>query len=270
MPPAIAWSREAAAYSAAREALLSRILEQLTPDERFVAGWLGGSYGRGTQDAVSDLDLTLVVRDDQRDALCARPWMVAEGTTARRLAVLQQFGDPVIIHENHHNAPEAGSFTFVLYARSALVVDWIFVPQSNALRPPDSRLLFEKEAIPLQRSPPDNAPQRIAAASERVSFFWMMAAVTAKARARGQGVRFCALLDLLHQVAAEVARLVAGEPVARISAQVGGPPADARSQAEALRQVCGQMVELMPQVARLGGHVPLSPMTEIEALLSLA
>jgi len=63
--------------------------------------------GMATQVLAADLGvsdathLTLVVTDSQRDQLCARPWMVGAGTTAKRLAVMQQFGEPAVIHENH-------------------------------------------------------------------------------------------------------------------------------------------------------------------------
>src|SRR5262245_27771265 len=113
-----------AAYAAARQSILDDAVRVLSADPRFVAAWLGASHGRGQADAASDLDLTAVVTDDQRDVLCARPWMVGAGTTTQRLAVIRQFGEPAVLHENHFNAPEGGSFTFTLYAGSALQVDW--------------------------------------------------------------------------------------------------------------------------------------------------
>ena len=260
-----------ATYAAARDALLAEIVRVLSADDRFVAAWLGGSFGRGEGDAVSDLDLTLVVTDAQRDQLCARPWMVGAGTTAKRLAVIRQFGEPAVIHENHLNAPEGGSFTFTLYAGSALMVDWIFVPRSDARQPPGARVLFARASLPAQ-SPSTIAsrPQRMAAASERVSFFWMMAAVTAKRRVRGDVVGFHVLLDMVQGVADEIGRMVSGEPYGQRSRPAIGLALDPEAQAQALRAVCAQVLSLMPDVERLGGHVPPSPMEEIEALLRLA
>ncbi|HEV2065959.1 MAG TPA: nucleotidyltransferase domain-containing protein, partial [Thermomicrobiales bacterium] len=47
-----------------RDDLLVRVEDALRSDERVVAAWLAGSFGRGTEDAWSDLDLHVVVRDD--------------------------------------------------------------------------------------------------------------------------------------------------------------------------------------------------------------
>jgi hypothetical protein len=257
-------------YAAARANLLERLVAAAQADDRFVAAWLTGSFGRGEADNLSDLDLTFVVVDAQRDALCARPWMVGAGTNARRLAFFQQFGDPAVIHENHHNAPEGGSFSYVLYAGSALMVDFVFVPLSNARRPAQSKLLYAKSAIPFEPPPPrDTVPSRSAAASERVSFFWMMAAVTAKYRARGDAVYFHLLLDDLYAVEAEIARLVAGEP-ARTGRGSRAPLAQTPgAQADALRAACQRVLAHMPIVEAMGGHIPPAPMETIETLLNL-
>jgi hypothetical protein len=257
-------------YAASRADLLRRIVAAAEADERFVAGWLTGSFGRGEADAVSDLDLTLVVVDAQRDALCARPWMVGAGTNARRLAFIQQFGEPAVIHENHHNAPEGGSFTFVLYAGTALMVDFVFVPFSNARRSPQAQMLFVKAHVPAASAPPaETLPSRSAAASERVSFFWMMAAVAAKYRARGDAVYFHLLLDSLFQTEAEIARLLSGQPARYRRGSRAPLAATPVEQADALRAVCQRVLAHMPELERLGGHVPPDPMRAIEVLLGL-
>ena len=257
-------------YAASRQALLDDIVRTLSADDRFLAAWLSGSFGRGEGDAVSDLDLTVAVADGQRDHLCARPWMVGAGTTAKRLAVFRQFGEPAVIHENQFNAPEGGSFTYTLYAGSALMIDWVFVPLSSARRPAQAPVLFAKVDVPLQSPPTIGArTQRMAEASERVSFFWMMAAVTAKRRARGDTVAFLVFLDMLHQVADEIARMLSGENTGhrpRPSVSLALAP---HEQAQAMRTICAQVLAFMPEVEKYGGHVPPSPMSEIEVLLNL-
>src|SRR5687767_9473386 len=108
----------------ARNSLLEKITSVLQSDNRFVAAWLTGSLGRHGGDALSDIDLTVVVNSQQSAYLCNRPWMIAGRTTEKRLELFSLFGEPVIIHENHHNAPENGTFTCVIYADEALAVDW--------------------------------------------------------------------------------------------------------------------------------------------------
>src|SRR4051812_13184180 len=46
-----------AAYRAERDTLLRRVQQALERDPRVAAAWLFGSLGRGSEDALSDLDL---------------------------------------------------------------------------------------------------------------------------------------------------------------------------------------------------------------------
>lgn len=50
-------------YAHNRDVLFSRLLTFLQADERFVAAWLTGSFGRGVEDNLSDFDLRIVVAD---------------------------------------------------------------------------------------------------------------------------------------------------------------------------------------------------------------
>jgi hypothetical protein len=90
-----------------REDLLSRIITALKNDHRFVAAWLTGSYGRGEQNEMSDIDIRVVVADEYSESLCARPWPHGGHTTDERLALFSQFGTPAVIYEAHGNASDA-------------------------------------------------------------------------------------------------------------------------------------------------------------------
>lgn len=258
------------AYQANREVLLAQIVQTLAADTRFVAAWLTGSLGRGDADAVSDLDIALVVAADYSETLCAQPAQLRDPTTPERLALFSQFGQPIALHENHHNAPPGGTFTFTLYHPSALMVDWTLIPQAQAQRPAQTRLLFEKTPLPLAPTPdPESLEQRIKQAADTVAFFWMMAAVTAKYIVRGDGVFVAVWLEELERMTRAVARLVAG---ASWQYQRGSRTQLAPTRAEqatALYQLCDRMLALMPTVAQLGGHVPPSPLATIATLLNL-
>jgi len=54
-----------------REAVLQRISAQLAADERVVAAWILGSLGRGRGDALSDIDVRVVVADPWSETLNA-------------------------------------------------------------------------------------------------------------------------------------------------------------------------------------------------------
>ncbi len=58
---------------AERDALLHQIEVALRADERVVAAWLTGSLGRGNADALSDIDLWVIVRDDAVAAIATDP-----------------------------------------------------------------------------------------------------------------------------------------------------------------------------------------------------
>ena len=166
-------------YRERRDALLARIASDLAKEERFAAGWLTGSYAREEADALSDIDICLVVADPHSETLCRRLESSMFQTSAERLYLFSRFGTPALIHENNHNAPEGGTFTFVLYSGSALMVDWTLIPQAKAKRPSQSKLLFDKAGIPFAAPPgPDALDQSQKAVAETWAFFWTMAAIT--------------------------------------------------------------------------------------------
>jgi predicted nucleotidyltransferase len=55
----------------AREAVIARLAELASADERIAACWLQGSLADGTADALSDIDAYLAVADEQFDAVYA-------------------------------------------------------------------------------------------------------------------------------------------------------------------------------------------------------
>ena len=258
-------------YSASRESLLTQIVHTLSADERFTAAWLTGSFGRNDGDALSDLDLTVVVADPASERLCARPWLVGAQTTPERFALFSQFGQPAVIHENHHNAPEDGTFTFVLYASSALMVDWVLIPQAKAQRPSPSRALFEKVNIPICPTvQPESLDQRLKTASGTVAFFWMMTAVTAKYIARRDSVFIQCWLDTLHKLVRDVEHLIAGEVAPYQRGSLSSLATTSDEQIRVLYRLSDRMLTLMAEVTRLGGYAPPSPLPTIEVLLNLA
>lgn len=239
-------------------------------DESFLAAWLGGSFGRGTQDRISDLDLHVVVDNKVAGKLCSQPWRVGPSATEERLALVSQFGKPSIIHENHRNAPNGGTFTFVLYRNTALMVDWILIPRRSALRADNTRLLFDEVGIPEESRDTSTADELTALASEQVAFFWMMAAVTAKEFIRQDELRIHVFLDRLHRIVNVVKGALSGSVPAYEPSSFVGLLTTPDEQVVAIRQVCSEMLNLMTQLESLGGEVPTSPMPEIEVLLGLA
>jgi hypothetical protein len=246
-------------YASARETLLQSIWHDLEADPHYVAAWLGGSFGRGEQDALSDLDLFVVVADDYAADLCARSARAASGSIPARLALYTRFGEPVNIHENQDFAPANGCFSAVLYHQPPIMVDWTLMPRSAARRPACTRLLFDQAAVPVQPVP--NAPvlslkERAVRLSERAAFFWMMAAVTAKYIVRGDAAAAQVMLTSTAQVVEEAERLLERD-------------ADEASQKLYVtrQSQTARLLQLCERLEALG--LPRAPRAQVEMILNL-
>jgi predicted nucleotidyltransferase len=258
-------------YRDQRDSLLTEITETLSKDERFVAGWLTGSYSRNDADSLSDIDLSLVVSDKYSASLCTRLEQVSARTSTERYALFSQFGNHALIHENNNNAPEGGTFTFVLYAESAVMIDWVLIPQINATRPFQSRLLFEKVAVPIAPAPgPEDLEQSKKSVSEMWAFFWMMTAITIKYIHRDDGVFATEWIEHLHGLIHEIDRRLNGQPWSYRRGSLSHLQPTREKQIQLIRELCMTMQALKPEVAEFIEAEPDTPLMEIESLLSMA
>src|SRR5579872_918829 len=133
-----------AMYRANHDVLLQHMLAVLNADERFLAAWLTGSLARGEEDDLSDLDLSVVVADAFSEQFCScSPVAVTNNTSPERQALYEQFGQPLVLREDRSWLGEGSCFNHVSYRGTALVVDWVFLPQAKAQRPAQSRFFFE-------------------------------------------------------------------------------------------------------------------------------
>jgi hypothetical protein len=258
-------------YTEKREQLLTKIIAAISGDDRFVAAWLTGSYSRSNQDALSDIDISIVVNDEHSDVLCYRSSQVSAQTTPERMEIFTRFGEIAFLHENNNNAPEGGTFTNTIYAQTALIIDWIMIPQKTAQRSSPSQLLFDRVGIP-EANPiaPETLEQRAEKASEITAFFWMMMAMTVKYLVRQDAVFVIAWLEELHRMLRELRRLVVDEPFRYKGGSLTSISPDCESQVAAIYQLAKEMERLMPEIAALGGFVRPSPMPTLEILLNFA
>ena len=258
-------------YSKNRDALLIKIAETLSEDERFVAAWLTGSLSRNEADSLSDIDLRLVVADEYSPVVCKRLEQVSAQTSPERYALFSQFGKPALIHENNNNAPQGGTFTCVLYSESALVVDWTLIRHLTAARPAQARLLFEKIPIPLTPPPEsEDLEQSRKAVAEQWAFFWMMTAVTIKYIHRDDGIFVAVWLEHLQSLIHEVERRLNREPWRYTRGSFTKIQYTREKQLESIRELCHKMQGLKARVTEFTGSEPATPSEEIELLRSLA
>lgn len=256
--------------SLSRESLLTKIIETFSNDDRFVAGWLTGSLSRNLADEFSDIDINLVVATENSAVLCNRLEQVSGQTSSERLSLFSQFGKIVLIHENNYNAPEGGSFTFTLYAESAISVDWVLISQDKAKRPAGSKLLFDKVGISVLPSPePESIEENKKAVAERWAFFWMMTSITVKYLKREDGVFVNYWLENLHSILQDIERRVDGKPWEYTRDSLSKLQPTQEKQVESIKELTEQALRLNPKVATFIGFEPATPIQEIERILSL-
>jgi predicted nucleotidyltransferase len=263
-------STELTDYAASRDQLLKQIVTSMKQDDRFVAAWLAGSFGRGEQDEISDLDLHVVVADAYSERLCSRPWQHGARTTGERLALFQQFGAPSVIYDAHENAPEGGTFTYVLYQDTALNVDWMLIPQASATREEQTLLLFDKIGIPMEASPQaESVEKRGQDASVQAGLFWVMSPITIKYMLREEPVAFQDFLEMLHGLLREAEGLVAGKAVPYQGRAFAPLYVTQEQRVAAVRELCERMLRLMPEIERMGDQVYPSPMSIVNIWLAM-
>ena len=256
-------------YHVRRDNFLAEVIKTLSKDERFVAGWLTGSLSRNEADSVSDIDLSLVVSDIYSANLCMRLDQVSAEISPERYSLFSQFGNPSLLHENNNNAPEGGTFTFVMYSNSAIMVDWVLIPQAKAERPYLSKLLFDKADIPVTFPlRPEDLEQRKKAIAEQWAFFWMMTAITIKYILRNDGVFAVTWIEHLHSMVRNIERWLNSEPWTYHRGSFSQLQPTREKQIESLKQLCQKMQELHPTVIEFTGSNLLMPLAEIEVLFS--
>jgi hypothetical protein len=258
------------AYTEARTRLLAEITEGLRNDERFVAAWLAGSFGRGKQTWLSDLDLHVVVAGAHSESLCATPWPAGANTTPERLLLFSQFGVPTIVFDAHGNNTMGGTFTYVAYQEAGQNVDWMLIPQAKAYREAQSLLLFDKVGLPDAPTPePESLEECMERASDQIGFFWMIAASNILNLLDGYVAQYHMLLMWLEENIREVRAALNGEHAQYTKASRIQLYNTQEEQAVAMRHLCAEMEELMPLVVEKGGYVPVEPRAIVEKRLAL-
>jgi predicted nucleotidyltransferase len=239
-------------YGQARDELLARIIHVLEADARVAAVWLAGSFGRGVEDAWSDLDLHIAVADDALAAF----W-------ADRRQLYERVGQPVLIQ------PEMPSNGRV----------------STATRPPATRVLFDRVGIPVETPPALTPEERRGQANSWQAFFWAMAPIAVKYAGRGATRPAAGQIDLLTQSAIAVWRLVeqpdGPNPWEPITNRPINPELDAvlprlgwaidpAKALETISHLCAMVERMHPALATLGVTIPAKMPGEVARLIDLA
>lgn len=256
------------------EALLGRVLEVLQVDQRVVAAWLFGSRGRHTSDALSDIDLWVVVKDEDIEAF---------KTERQRYAA--QPAQPLLLLESPGNAPARGAYLMALYPGQAGAhqIDWYWQRQSDASLPHHAELLFDRVGIPQdtrqEQLDPPGTPQplsqseRAKEATQLSSYFWVMTNIAVKSVLRHQAWLAVITIEMLRGLTDEMRRLLGlntirkGQEAWRTSVL---PPVTQVEQIAMLREIAQAMQRLTPEIEAIGGHVQSAVIPAVYDFLDLA
>ena len=240
-----------AAYQAEGEALRERVKQALEADEALCAAWLFGSLGRGEADPLSDLDLFLVVPD-----------ALLEARIQGRHAYMSQFGKPLLILEAPQNAPLHGAYNMALYdgELGPHQIDWYWQAQSHAIIPQQTLLFYDRVGLPHSEAPPhfdyQPVPERtpLEAASQAVSFFWVMLFISAKYIFRSPNEDKMSLIQWVLEPLTSVQTFLGQQPTHSMETLPVHPTPNQKLLL--LHELAATMVPLMPPIASQGGHVP--------------
>ena len=254
-------------YQAESEHFLKSAVTALKQDERVHAAWVFGSLGRGDADALSDIDLIVVVRDD-----------FLREVIAERYDFAGKVGKPLFSMESPRNAPPGGAYMMVCYdapvAPHILDVYW----QGSQPMTGDKsqlRLLFERGGdgrwLPERKQVEEpDAEERL---QHEIHYFWMMLLIVAKYVCRDPHAAEMHLFQYLPPTY-ESARAIVGHGEALdadiLSAAVHEPEQKLRMLryvAESMNTLVGQVHEqtrelITPAVSRYLNMVEQSVMGE--------
>lgn len=237
-------------YRQGRDALLQAIETAIAGEPQIVAAWLFGSFGRGTQDDLSDLDVWLVVSNADIDEM-----------VARRRDFVKQFGKPVLMLEAPQNAPVGGGYLMVYYDGpvGAYQVDWYWQPEPDASVPAAVRILksaveltHEEREVRFANRPADPAITNQAA--HIVGFFWAMLHICAKYAAREPGTDQMALLQVVLVPWSQIGQRC-GESV-DLEVWKRRPQQGISAKIQLLRQLGQHMMAWQEQLAQAGTETP--------------
>ncbi len=151
---------------------------------------LHGSLGRGTADALSDIDVLVTFPDE-----------VCGDAIAARARLFEDAGSLLLRHEAAQNRPVGGMYTLALYQTTAgpLTVDWSLAPQRTSRVSPGMTVVFER--LPVTRGAwlLDHHARHEVSQSERVSWLICMLFTCTKFVVRGQGDPFISFLGQAYR-----------------------------------------------------------------------
>lgn len=165
--------------------------------DKAVEAHVFGSVARGTQDALSDIDIWLTFEDSR-----------IQEAIENRTASYATFGEIVLLHELQNNFPLGGIQTAILYKIDGelIRVDFYLCPLSSSRILPGSKILFQKQRVEIGDIIPESkrTPRDL---SDRVTFFISMCFNGIKKVVRGDTAFADFLVSEFQKYAKEIPQL---------------------------------------------------------------
>ena len=233
---------------AERDALLDEVVLSLKSDSSVVAAWLFGSLGRGTEDALSDLDIFVVVKDEAID----------DFILDRRTKVATTL-NPFFFVEAPQNRPPEGAYLMALYSGETgpHIVDWYWQRESQACIPSQTRLLFERTCLPRSIYPttcmvqPAEPTNELRELNNSFRFCWAMTLIAGKYSARHPKEKGNGMIANAWRIQQELRFKLTGEATSEAPAQP-----NSEENLKLLFQLADSLETLIPAIRSKGGTSP--------------
>ena len=259
-----------------RAALLRRVEQVIRRDCRVRAAWILGSVARGEDDALSDLDLFIVVADDT----------IAEFIDNRRVHAAEP-ARPLLMMDNLANAPAGGAYLLAMYEGKAgpQNIDWFWQAESVAYRQDDGKILFDRAGLSaapvtqrgstVHRSsvpPLGPNPSLTDLLTHKIAFFWSMSFIVAKYIARRDSESVARMTVVLTRTLTEAAAMCDSRGALSAgyeSMAAGLEAATPTAQLQVLRDLSRHAEALGGQAADRGVVPPSEAVTQVHRFFEI-
>ena len=259
-----------------RSALVRLIASYLEHDKRVRAAWLNGSLAKGNHDALSDIDVWVVVDDKSAASIVSGRKKFATGLSK-----------PSLVMDNINNAPPRGAYLLVHYPGEfgPQHVDWFWQPESLATCPDDAVLLFSRAELQSVSGDewrdemhqtggrsPTNESDLASILSFKIKFFWSMSLIVAKYIARADSETVRRMMELITRTLGEINDALSAKPRgegADAPFVVDTALTSAPEQFAMLDRLVKAARRMEKPVAAAGGSIPLDGIQQIQRFFDL-
>ena len=261
---------------AERSALVRHIASYLENDKRVKAAWSHGSLSKGNHDALSGVDVWVVVDDESAPSIVSGRKKYASGLTK-----------PSLVMNNLDNAPPSGAYLLVHYPGEVgpQYVDWFWQPESLTRRPDDALVLFDRanlqtvsrdewrdEMHQAGGRSPINETDQASIVTFKITFFWAMSLVVAKYIARGDSATVQRMMALITHTLAETNDALSAKPRADstdTTLTVDDRLASASDQFAILDRLVKADRRMEKPIEAVGGSIPSDGIQQIQRFFEL-